>query len=576
MPERRRLAWFTPIVGGALSGALLYLAFWPLQGGSPLAIVQALSSLASVAVLAWIGARTDRPLISGVLTSVGQSWVWAVWHLWVIDVSAPGYFGMIPILAVYAGVFVAGMAWLNRVRSVWSAVGAAALWGGLEWLRADVLFGGYAFYLVGHPLIDVPGAWGVARVIGAGGTSALVGGVGACLGLVIGLRELRKRASIALAGLTTGLIAIGVIGIASEPERDPSNERAISVGIVQTNVPQSVRGGWDGRARAEALLILGELTLRAAEDGAEVIVWPETMFPGQEFDDESAAVWERSGLGIEVEGGGFFGFAQVRDEVLGFQRELGVPIVIGARAASGLRLEELPSGGLRPITDASYNSAFVVENGAVRARYDKQRLTPFGEVIPYVHQWDWLESLVLRVGLGASGMTFDLESGSTPGVMDAAKLGKISTPICFEATMAGQCRRLVGGGAGVLVNLTNDGWFGGSDAGRATHLLAARWRCAELARPMVRAANTGISASISARGRVDRASEPRSASVLVIPVTPADPELRTPWSRFGHGWPIIAWGCVLVGGIARWRSGRVRAEETEQEADDGATEADKD
>ena len=107
-------------------------------------------------------------------------------------------------------------------------------------------------------------------------------------------------------------------------------------------------------------------------------------------------------------------------------------------------------------------------------------------------------------------MLFDLSRGRKANVLEL-DLGEdktllVGTPICFESTVPWVSRAMATGRDGeraeMLFNLTNDGWFGDSDVARSQHLLLARWRCAELARPMVRAANTGVSAFIDARGQV--------------------------------------------------------------------------
>jgi apolipoprotein N-acyltransferase len=98
----------------------------------------------------------------------------------------------------------------------------------------------------------------------------------------------------------------------------------------------------------------------------------------------------------------------------------------------------------------------------------------------------------------------------------------MATPICFEDTVAPLCRRMIYDGgekiAHILINLSNDGWFGDEDGGRAQHLQIARFRCIENRVPMVRAVNTGLSASIDSTGRID-ASE-RNGD--------APPAVRTP------------------------------------------------
>ena len=105
-------------------------------------------------------------------------------------------------------------------------------------------------------------------------------------------------------------------------------------------------------------------------------------------------------------------------------------------------------------------------------------------------------AFVLSPGKEARVLTIPTAQGEVP----------IATPICFEATLPAVCRRLVYQDgqrrASLMINMTNDGWFGGWTAGRRAHEMMARWRCVELATPMVRCANTGISGVIDARGRI--------------------------------------------------------------------------
>ena len=193
---------------------------------------------------------------------------------------------------------------------------------------------------------------------------------------------------------------------------------------------------------------------------------------------------------------------------------------------------------MRYESDARYNSAFLVRNGEVSPEtYDKQHLTPFGEVMPYISSWPWLERAFLS--LAARGMAFNLEAGHLPtvfnfvgeperaaaGVMLFRQMRAVA-PICYEATVGSVCRDLIfdwrgGRRANVMLNLTNDGWFYDAEGGRELHLLMARWRCLETATPMVRAANTGISCVIGQDGKVLGALEPFESGVLIAGVPEA-------------------------------------------------------
>ncbi len=247
----------------------------------------------------------------------------------------------------------------------------------------------------------------------------------------------------------------------------------------------------------------------------------------------------------------------VRDQFLRTSQQIGdIPIFVGATRYEGFRIDR--DGDLMNYRhDARFNSVFVVRNGEVLdTTYDKQHLTPFGEVMPYISEWDWLERMML--GLGAGGMTFDLDAGTRPSVFDVTAESmtvgaarpvepetiRLVAPICYEATVGAVCRDLVFDGgnrrADAMLNLTNDGWFYDKAGGHELHLMMARWRCLELGTPMVRAANTGISAMIDGFGQVLASLEPDEAGILVTYV-PYHGGL-TPYTRIGDalGWICLA------------------------------------
>jgi apolipoprotein N-acyltransferase len=141
-------------------------------------------------------------------------------------------------------------------------------------------------------------------------------------------------------------------------------------------------------------------------------------------------------------------------------------------------------------------------------RYDKLVLTPFGETMPGISRFEWLEQALLD--FGARGMSFDLDAGSSAVRFEvesaAGERFAVATPICFEATVSWLCRSLVWTRgertAELLVNTSNDGWLGDDDAARWTHLRLASLRAIENRTPMLRAVNTGYSAGIDSSGRI--------------------------------------------------------------------------
>jgi apolipoprotein N-acyltransferase len=179
--------------------------------------------------------------------------------------------------------------------------------------------------------------------------------------------------------------------------------------------------------------------------------------------------------------------------------------------------------------------------------------------MPYIRAWPWLQEQML--GLGANGMKFDLAAGTHLTVLNVpvASLGRsirVVTPVCFEITVASHVRSLVFGENGqrradLIASITNDGWFSDTDIARQQHLQAARWRCVELATPMARAANTGISALVDAHGRiVARGVEGNEAGARAQGILIGQVPLGTKATLYARVGDIFGWATLLAGTLA--------------------------
>ncbi len=146
-----------------------------------------------------------------------------------------------------------------------------------------------------------------------------------------------------------------------------------------------------------------------------------------------------------------------------------------------------------PRDEGYFNSAyFLDQNGRLRGRYDKVHLVPFGEYVPLKSMFFFMQSITQEVS--------DFSPGGALLVVDTPA-GKMNAIICFEAVFPGLVRKFVARGSELIVNLTNDGWYGDS-AAPYQHLAMARWRAVENRRYLLRAANSGISAIIDPAGRI--------------------------------------------------------------------------
>lgn len=522
------------------------------------------SALVATAPLAFVAWKAKRARWTGLGAVVGVSAWWWWSHRWVWDVSAAGLPVLVAYLSLYAGLFVVlGVMWRRVVeRKGWGAWrfwwALPVVWCGLEMFRGSVLWDGYAWFFVGHPLIEAGWAARLGSAIGAIGVSAAVAAMGICVAWVV-VTKWEKREWDGVVNMGIAILLVIAAAWASGFLWVVAYRDGLRLGLVQTNVPQSNKMGWGIEQRLADYARLEALTREAKAKGAEVIVWPETMFPGLALNAEAVEAEREAALRYRggVESTVFY------DRVLALQEEVGVPLVVGAISMEGMRIRE-DDDGVHIESGATYNSVFVVDGGAVREeRYDKVRLTPFGEYMPYISKWKWLEKRLLA--LGASGMSFDLQASDRVRTLrvDAGggKAVRIGTPVCFEASESALCRWMASGGVAWLINLTNDGWFGNAAGGRENHLMLARWRAAENGLWVARAANTGVSCVIDPSGKILATLEPNEEGVLVVQVSTSARADTLYHSMVGNE---VGWACLGVTGLlgvgsvlGRERKGRV-------------------
>lgn len=373
----------------------------------------------------------------------------------------------------------------------------------LAWTAAEiarsVLFTGFPWALVGHIWIDTPLAQS-ARVWGAHGLTLLTLTVATLAGL--GLRHWRRPAGAAL--VAGPPVALALAGLALDPGPVPAADPAAPViRLVQPNVPQAEKNDPDAiPIHTRRLLDL------SAEAGApDLVVWPETALP-----------W-----------------------LLDYMQDV-LPVIAaagqGAPVVSGIQRREGES--------RYYNSLMLLTPEArVTALYDKHHLVPFGEYIPFgevLGRWG-IRGLAASQGGGYS-------AGPGPALIDIPGIGPALPLICYEGIFAQEVNAAPGR-ARFLLLVTNDAWFG-TFAGPYQHFALARLRAIEQGLPMVRVANTGISAMIDARGRVTGQLPLGVAGRLDLPLPPALPP--TPYARTGD-WPVL---CVLLASLAGLLGRRLR------------------
>ena len=476
---------------GLIAGALAALAMPPLFW-LPLAVVGLV-----VFVGLWDSAPTAR--------SAGlRAWAWGIGHFavgsyWMVEaffvppadfapLGPPAVIG----LAFVLGIFPAIAGWVTKTLALrWPYLGGryrrivllAVAWTATEWLRGHI-FTGYPWNPLGH-------VWAFATPLLQ--SAALVGvyGLGTLSFMVLAAPAAGWRAALA------ALLAVGVAGGAGRAVMGPVDATTTGplIRIVQPNIPQAEK--FLPETQAGQLKKLIDLSRRSGFDKLAAVVWPETASPFIIQPDSPGLAM----LAVAAPRGGYL-------------------LAGAARAGDNVQ-------------DGVWNSLLAIDpEGMVKATYDKVHLVPFGEYIPFHKEWPPLTGLI---GRGS------FEKGDAFTTLSLAGLPPFSPLICYEAIFPGA---VTGPGArpAWLLNITNDAWFGTS-SGPYQHLTSARLRTVEEGLPMIRAANTGVSAVIDAFGRVIASLDMEREGVIDHTLPP--PRAETWYARW-HDWTLVVLLTILV------------------------------
>ena len=525
----------------ALSHALLFLLALPPFSWWPLAFLALLP-------LVWLaqGARSSARAI--VIVFVVQCGLWLWLGQWLIPVTMAGYPFFAMYLAIYATLFV----WIIR-RCLRTRIFARipmtflvpVIWIGLECLRGKVVFHGYGWYFIAHPLIEFPVYAQSADLLGSyfvGGLAAMISGLGIdCLNTRLGTT---KRHTLAMTAMITLLLQLANVGYGWwRISQTDSLSPGPAILVIQTNLPQDNKTGWTTSDQERDVPVFFEMTktsLAETQRGADLIVWPETMVPGVGLEPQTRLFLQ------QTYGSRSAYLVKWGEQLVALSRELQTPILAG----SGVWVDVSVGEDGFPDPRHEYNSAYLIQGEEPFQRYDKYLLTPFGETMPYVSAWPWLEEKLLAIG--AEGMTLSLSASEQIQRLNLKWEGRtirLGTPICFELTATEVCRQMAWDSGSkqidIFINLSNDGWFTFYDPGREQHLQIARYRCIENRLPMIRAANTGLSVSIDSTGKVvGKVGEGRYGTGQQTGTLLAEVTLDRRETLYGSLGDLWAWGCL--------------------------------
>lgn len=495
LPPRRRLLLCRPrqrpwiegllalILGGIATLGFAPYGLWPLTLLS-LTGLFALAAPQTVRRAAWLGW-----LFGFAHFASGVYWVYISTHVYG---GASAWLGaalglsLFAYLALYPALVLGAAAALQLWQRPAGWLGVPALWLLSELLRGWV-YSGFPWLSLGYVALDTPLAK-MAPLIGVHGLSALL--LLPCYALFrsIGTRTWRRR----LPTLLVAALPLCAALLPAPQTWSAALDRHFRVAIVQGNVPQEQK--WDRGMTVEVLRRYRDMTYTALD--ADLIVWPEAV-PNVPYDR-------------------LHGYFSELDQQARMQ---------GATLIAGTLIQQ--------DENTLFNSMIAL--GVAQGRYDKQHLVPFGEYFPIP---GWLRPIMDVLGTPYS----DLSAGSNERPHIEVRTHLLGLSICFEDVFGDELRRQLPEAA-VLINATNDAWFGRSSAPHQ-HLQIARMRALETGRWLIRATNTGISAFIGPDGRVARRSDLFATTILrgEVPLRTG----ATPYVRWGDS-PLWWFSFAVLG-----------------------------
>lgn len=499
---------------------------WPALSGLLLAAAYPRPDLAPLAWFALVplfALRSQRPFRAGWISGA----VFFACVLYWLNIVMTTYGGLNLLFSVvaylllvgYLALYFGATLWLAQrfeQQCRWSRVWTLPVaWTAFEYLRAHLLTG-FPWASLGYsqdallPMLQSADLWGVY------GIGFLLVLVNALLADIWRLRQADRR--LVRCGWRLALATLLLVGNAGygwwrlgtnlDGGRPP-----LQVSLIQGDIDQAVK--WDPAFQQQTLQRYAELTLKAdSKVKTDLTVWPESATPF-----------------FFQEGG------PAADLVRSLPQKTGSALLFGSPAYE------------RHGKKYSYlNSAYLLAaDGRLLGRSDKVHLVPFGEYVPLKWMLPFVDKLVVGIGDFVPGRLRPLAmNGDTLGVL-----------VCYEAIFPELARSYITQGAGLLVNITNDAWFGRS-AAPYQHLGMARLRAIENRVWLVRAANTGISAAVAPSGRIIKASK------LFVP---AALNVRAGFGARGGIYSsygdLLPWVCLLLGAaglIFCWTRNRRRLE----------------
>lgn len=488
-----------------LSGLILWLSFPPVEA----------SLVAWIALVPlFVALQSMKPLQSFGLAGLGGVIFFSGIFSWIWTVPAFNFLDYI-LLALYFslsfGLFGLALTWLRRSRSMSLALIAPPLWVALEYARAHASFLSAPWMLLGHSQYRHPAIIQICAFTGVYGVSFLIVLVNATIAdtvLAVMAATFRKPARYPFAdfkwtpvwGCAALLAAVCLYGTWSIPS-DMAG-KPLRIALIQGNVDQHWK--WDKSLRQFTLDRYASLTRQAAAAKPDLIVWPETAVPGDVRDRE------------------------LQPQVADMARDANAYLLVGSATHAKFSEKQLPG---------RYFNNMVLFNpaGRIEGEYRKMRLVPFAEYAPFRELIQWPRMITVP--------KVDLIPGERPTVFTIRGVA-VAPTICWENIFADHVREFVRQGANLLVNSTNEAWFGETSA-PYQFLAMSVFRAVENRVPIARATNTGVSATIDPFGRIVRRLQVNGRELFVEGVLIDEmivSDAGTFYTRFGDVFALLQIG----------------------------------
>jgi apolipoprotein N-acyltransferase len=403
---------------------------------------------------------------------------------------------VVVITSLYHAAFAAIVAWLGKDSLRKACLSAPFLWVAMEFGLTHMPAIGFPWDLLGYVAAGNLVFAQLTAITGIFGLSLVVASYSALAAWVVLQMSQRKQAGMtAWIGANAALIVIALAG----PRFIPAAPADHVAHLVQTNFPVALNYPSDWmQVHAREMDQLEQISIRATQKNPGIVVWPEVPAP---FSLQEADFLARSQRIARGAGGGF---------------------LVGV-------IDEKPLGNGR--LGVSNSAVLLGPDASLDFIYDKIHLVPFSEYVPWRNWFFFARGLTGLVGDFVPGAQYKV--GKSSG-------GPFSVYICYEAIFPNEVRHFTEAGAQLLINISDDGWFGGSGAPEQ-HLAMARVRAVENRRWLLRATNTGVTVSVDPYGRIVARLPADTRGELDAPYA-----FRSDLTLYARWGDWLAWLCVLV------------------------------